>query len=149
MLRSVAHHAQHCNSLTPTGIWRAKVNSGGMHGGHTQDRDPELPRPPIGAGIVLADELEYGLEPHRITRFLHSLGAKLAPPLMQSFLTTHSPVALRELNGGQLFVIRPTAAGHQVLTVGTDQDAQSTIRLYPEAYLASSVIACEGALLSV
>lgn len=98
-----------------------------------------------GAGIVLADELEYGLEPHRITRFLHSLGAKLAPPLMQSFLTTHSPVALRELNGGQLFVIRPTAAGHQVLTVGTDQDAQSTIRLYPEAYLASSVIACEGA----
>lgn len=96
------------------------------------------------ASIVLSDELEYGLEPHRITRFLGSLGAKEAAPL-QVFLTTHSPVALRELSGGQLFVLRIGPRGHEVRMVGIDNDIQSTIRLYPEAFLASSVIVCEGA----
>jgi len=96
------------------------------------------------ASIVLSDELEYGLEPHRITRFLGSLGAKEAAPL-QVFLTTHSPVALRELSGGQLFVLRLGPHGHEVRMVGIDNDIQSTIRLYPEAFLASSVIVCEGA----
>lgn len=98
-----------------------------------------------GASIVLADELEYGLEPHRITRFLGSLGAKETQPPLQAFMTTHSPVALRELSGAQLFVVRRTPEGHVVQSVGTDNDIQSTIRLYPEAFLASSVIVCEGA----
>lgn len=97
------------------------------------------------ATIVLADELEYGLEPHRITRFLGSLGAKDAQPPLQAFLTTHSPVALRELTGAQLFVVRRTLPGHEVRAVGTANDIQSAIRLYPEAFLASSVIVCEGA----
>lgn len=94
--------------------------------------------------IVLSDELEYGLEPHRIARFLGSLGAKEAAP-PQAFLTTHSPVALRELSGGQLFVLRRCLHGHEVRMVGTDNETQSTIRLYPEAFLAGSVIVCEGA----
>lgn len=98
-----------------------------------------------GATIVLADELEYGLEPHRITRFLGSLGAKETRPPLQAFLTTHSPVALRELSGAQLFVVRHKPEGHVVQPVGTDDDMQSTIRLYPEAFFASSVIVCEGA----
>ena len=96
------------------------------------------------ASIVLSDELEYGLEPHRIARFLGSLGAKEDAPL-QAFLTTHSPIALRELSGGQLFVLRRCVQGHALRMVGTDSDIQSTIRLYPEAFLASSVIVCEGA----
>ncbi len=96
------------------------------------------------ASIVLSDELEYGLEPHRIARFLSSLGAKEAEPL-QVFLTTHSPVALRELSGGQLLVLRSGSHGHEARPVGTDDGMQSTIRLYPEAFLAGSVIVCEGA----
>jgi hypothetical protein len=96
------------------------------------------------ASIVLSDELEYGLEPHRIARFLGSLGAKEDAPL-QAFLTTHSPIALRELSGGQLFVLRRGLQGHEIRMVGTDNDIQSTIRLYPEAFLAGSVIVCEGA----
>ena len=94
--------------------------------------------------IVLSDELEYGLEPHRIIRFLTSLGSKDAQPL-QAFLTTHSPVALRELSGSQLFVLRPVNGNHQVVCVGADDEFQSTIRLYPDAFLATSVIVCEGA----
>lgn len=96
------------------------------------------------ASIVLSDELEYGLEPHRIARFLGSLGAKELAPL-QAFLTTHSPVALRELSGSQLFLLRSCPHGHEARMVGTDNDIQSTIRLYPEAFLAGSVIVCEGA----
>jgi len=104
-----------------------------------------LQRKVIGnASIVLSDELEYGLEPHRIARFLVSLGAKDANP-QQVFLTTHSPVALRELSGDQLFVLRGDAHGHEAQPVGTDDGMQSTIRLYPEAFLAKSVIVCEGA----
>ncbi|MDP5451036.1 AAA family ATPase [Pseudomonas aeruginosa] len=97
------------------------------------------------ATIVLADELEYGLEPHRIARFLGSLGAKEAAAPLQVFLTTHSPVALRELSGGQLFVLRRGPFGHEARLVGADNDIQSTIRLYPEAFLAGSVVVCEGA----
>jgi putative ATP-dependent endonuclease of the OLD family len=95
------------------------------------------------ATIILLGELEYGLEPHRIIRLLSSLGAKERDPPLQVFMTTHSPVALRELSGDQLFVVRPDAS--DVLPVGTAHDIQSTIRLYPDAFLSRSVIVCEGA----
>ncbi|KAF0162386.1 MAG: SMC domain-containing protein [Rhodocyclaceae bacterium] len=97
------------------------------------------------ASIVLSDELEYGLEPHRIARFLGSLGAKEVAAPMQVFLTTHSPVALRELSGGQLFVLRRGPQGHEARLVAADDGIQSAIRLYPEAFLAGSVVVCEGA----
>ena len=43
--------------------------------------------------ILLVDELEHGLEPHRIIRFLGSLGAKEENPALQVFMTSHSAVA--------------------------------------------------------
>jgi len=95
--------------------------------------------------IVLIDELEYGLEPHRILRLLGSIGAKEDPPPLQAFITTHSPVAIRELRGDQLFVVRKSQARHTATMVGADDPIQGTIRLYPEAFLAPSVIVCEGA----
>lgn len=96
--------------------------------------------------IILIDELEHGLEPHRIIRLLGSLGAKEKDPPLQVFMTTHSPVALRELYASQLFVVRPAADRHEVLAVGGGgDDIQSTLRLYPDAFLASSIIVCEGA----
>jgi hypothetical protein len=95
--------------------------------------------------IILIDELEHGLEPHRIIRLLGSLGAKEKKPPLQVFMTTHSPIALRELAGSQLFVTRSTNDKHDVLIVGTTDDIQSAIRKYPDAFLAPSVIVCEGA----
>ena len=97
------------------------------------------------SSIILIDELEYGLEPHRIIRLLGSLGAKEAPPPLQVFMTTHSPVALRELSGNQLFVTRGAMERHEARVVGNADGMQSTIRLYPDAFLASSVVVCEGA----
>ncbi len=97
------------------------------------------------APIVLVDEVEYGLEPHRLMRLLDSLGAKEATPPVQAFLTTHSPVALRELSGHQLFVTRRHLGAHSVTVAGTSDEIQSTLRTDPEAFLAKSVIVCEGA----
>ncbi|MBX5461582.1 MAG: AAA family ATPase [Steroidobacteraceae bacterium] len=97
------------------------------------------------SSIILIDELEHGLEPHRIIRLLDSLGAKETPPPLQVFMTTHSPVALRELSGNQLFVTRASPARHEVRVVGIEDGIQSTIRLYPDAFLAPKVIVCEGA----
>lgn len=97
------------------------------------------------ATIALIDEVEYGLEPHRLARLLDSLGAKDTSLPLQVFMTSHSPVAIRELSGDQVFVIRDLACQHTVRPVGVTDDVQSTLRADPEAFLAKSVIVCEGA----
>jgi putative ATP-dependent endonuclease of the OLD family len=97
------------------------------------------------ARIILVDELEYGLEPHRIIRLLGSLGAKEKTMPLQVFMTTHSPVALCELSGEQLFVLRYGKDEHIVHSVGAADDVQGTIRVCPNAFLATAVIVCEGA----
>ena len=97
------------------------------------------------ASIILIDEIEHGLEPHRIIRLINSLGAKEVNPPLQVFMTTHSPVALRELSAKHLYVLRRGDGRHEVLNVGSHDDMQSTIRACPESFLAPSVIVCEGA----
>ena len=95
------------------------------------------------SSMLLVDELEHGLEPHRIIRFLGSLGAKEQEAPLQVFMTTHSPVVLRELSADQLMVLREVDGKHDSLPV--DPEIQGTIRTHPEAFLATSVLVCEGA----
>tara|TARA_R110000772_G_scaffold171189_1_gene283203 strand:- start:3739 stop:5472 length:1734 start_codon:yes stop_codon:yes gene_type:complete len=95
------------------------------------------------SSILLVDEVENGLEPHRIIRLIGSLGAKTSPPPQQVFATTHSPVVLRELAVDQLKILRKTADGHLPLEVPAG--GQGTLRSFPEAFLAPSVLICEGA----
>ena len=96
------------------------------------------------ASIILVDEIEHGLEPHRIIRLVSSLGAKETTPPLQVFMTTHSPVALCELSAGQLYVLRRTAYGHEARNIGSHLVMQKTVRACPEAFLAPAVIVCEG-----
>ena len=96
------------------------------------------------SAVVLVDEVEHGLEPHRICRLLHSLGAKEANAPIQAFMTTHSPVVLRELSSDQLFVLRRTGNGHEARQVGAEDAMQGTVRACPEALLAPCVIVGEG-----
>ena len=99
------------------------------------------------SSVLLVDEFEYGLEPHRIIKFLDSLGAKehkVQPPL-QVFMTTHSPTALRELSTEQLYILRHDDDKHHCIYFGEEDDVQGTIRRFLEAFLGSAILVCEGA----
>lgn len=102
-------------------------------------------RAAIQSTISLVDELEYGLEPHRIMRLLNSIGAKAELPPMQVFATSHSPVVIRELGATQIAIVRNSQGKHIVQSVPDPSNMQGTIRLYPDALLAPSVLVCEGA----
>lgn len=97
------------------------------------------------ASIALVDEVEYGLEPHRLARLLDSLGAKDDGELLQTFMTSHSPVALRELTADQVFVVRLQLDRHRVRRVGAVDAIQGMLRKNAEAFLAKSIVVCEGA----
>lgn len=98
------------------------------------------------ASCLLVDEVEHGLEPHRVISLLHSLGSKEAEPPLQLFMTTHSAVAVRELSGDQLVIVRKVGGEqHQMRLVSSENAVQGVARLYPEAFLARTVIVCEGA----
>ncbi len=97
------------------------------------------------SAVVLVDEVEHGLEPHRIARFLLALGAKDKDPATQVFMTTHSPVVLRELDADQIHVVRRTDS-HRLLWAGHQDDGfQGPLRRSAEAFLGTSVLVCEGA----
>jgi putative ATP-dependent endonuclease of the OLD family len=128
-------------------------------------------RASAAAQIALIDEVEHGLEPYRIVRLLHMVGSKQPNVARQVFMTTHSPVVLRELEASQLFVVRPPAApagrrapvaqavaedagaeargqpalaNHTVAPAGADEAAQATLRACAEAFLSPAVLICEG-----
>lgn len=98
-----------------------------------------------GSAIVLVDEVEHGLEPHRIIRFLNSLGAKDSEPSLQVFMTSHSPVVVRELGLTPLMIARRGNHGPDLKRAADHPELQGTARLFPEAFLAKSVLVCEGA----
>ncbi len=105
---------------------------------------------PDGA-IVLIDEVEHGLEPHRIRRLIRNLQQGLAPgpaatgepKLGQVIMTTHSAIPLFELQHEHIRVLRPEGGRTVVLCPG--KEAQGVLRTVPSAFLASKVLLCEGA----
>lgn len=96
--------------------------------------------------ITLFDEVEYGLEPHRVARLIKHIGEDQKG---QYFLTTHSPTVLRELSVEQLYVLHKEDAGVRVVAAaGKALDGlniQGHIRSSAEAFLSRKVIVCEGA----
>lgn len=110
----------------------------------------------LGSGkILLVDEVEHGLEPHRIHRLLGLLrDTKEASgePIVdgspaQVFMTTHSPVVIRELKVGELFTVRRNTSAIEVNAVRLgmkDDTAQRHVRSSTEAFLAPRILICEG-----
>jgi len=95
--------------------------------------------------ITLIDEFEYGLEPHRISRLLKYLKNDTAG---QYFITTHSPVVLRELTIAELFVVHSHEGAIEIVEAAQPALAgsiQGKIRKGAEAFLSRKVIVCEGA----
>jgi hypothetical protein len=102
--------------------------------------------------VALVDEIEHGLEPHRIARLLKYLknpvndGDKAPPP--QIFMTTHSLVVIRELAVQDIFTVRSKDGVTVVRSVAATSDkpetAQRHLRASPDAFLARKVLVGEG-----
>ena len=95
--------------------------------------------------VTLFDEVEVGLEPHRIARLLRHLKEDQTG---QYFLTSHSPVVLRELTVADLHIVHSAAGRTDVVTANQPAIAdaiQGKIRSSAEAFLAPKIIVCEGA----
>ncbi|WP_022731224.1 ATP-dependent nuclease [Thalassospira lucentensis] len=95
--------------------------------------------------ITLFDEVEVGLEPHRIARLLKHFKEDATG---QYFLTTHSPVVLRELNVGDLHIVHRNGGLINVVAAkkpAIAEAVQGRIRVGAEAFLAPKIVVCEGA----
>lgn len=109
-----------------------------------------------GSHIALVDEIEHGLEPHRIARLLKYLltapatnsdtGVTDASP--QIFLSTHSEVVIRELRAHDIHAVRchdgETKVKSVALAADTVDAAQRYLRSAPEAFLAKRILVGEG-----
>ena len=86
-----------------------------------------------------------GLEPHRIARLIEHLKTDTTG---QYFLTTHSPVVLRELTVHDLHIVHCQHGRTQIVAANQPAIAdcvQGKIRAGAEAFLAPKIVACEGA----
>lgn len=91
------------------------------------------------AGIILLDEIEIGLEPHRLRHLLRRLRA---PEMGQVLMTTHSEIPLVELGASELRVVRSVGGITTVQEV--PNELQAVVRAVPEALLGRRVIVGEG-----
>lgn len=96
--------------------------------------------------VTLFDEVEFGLEPHRITRLIKHVREDKRG---QYFLTTHSPVVLRELTVSELYIVHNRAGKVEVVSAAKDgleeHEVQGKVRSSAEAFLAKKIVVCEGA----
>lgn len=97
---------------------------------------------PDGA-IVLIDELEHGLEPHRIRHALKVLRDGLGEAgLGQAILTSHAETTVVEVSCEQLAVCRRESGQVELRTPAAA--LQRMIRRVPEAFLSRRILVCEG-----
>lgn len=96
--------------------------------------------------ITLFDEVEFGLEPHRIARLIKHIRED---QVGQYFLTTHSPIVLRELSVKELYITHNNSGVVQIISASDknleEHEVQGKIRSSAEAFLAKKVAICEGA----
>jgi len=95
--------------------------------------------------MLLIDEVEHALEPHRIRHLLRKfqeLACLDNPSAGQVVMTSHSPTVVVELASEKLCVVRSEKGKTHVREVGSI--LQSTARSVPEALLGRKVLVCEG-----
>lgn len=95
--------------------------------------------------LLLIDEVEHGLEPHRIRHLLRLFQQEADSDTStggQVIMTSHSHTTVVELKSENLYVVRSEDGITTVKQVGSD--LQSIARKVPEAFLGRKVILCEG-----
>jgi hypothetical protein len=104
-----------------------------------------------GRSMVSIDEIESGLDPHRLANLIRHLLQQADTEKIQVIFTTHSPLVVESLGWRQLFVVRSadgatTATGVPEDLVDDDVNTvQSIVRAAPSALLARRVVVGEGA----
>ena len=96
-----------------------------------------------GKNIALIDEIEVGLEPHRIRGLIY----KLKNSNQQIFATTHSSVVIRELSisDNELYICRRDTEGNVSLeSLSVVPEIQGEVRFNAEAFLGRKIVGCEG-----
>ena len=104
----------------------------------------------VGANVVLIDEVETGLEPHRLAHLLNLL-RKRADDGAQVIMTTHAPLVIEDFGTNGLAIVRCTVDGKVTIkevpekVASLDGDAmQKMIRSGPSAMLARQITVVEG-----
>lgn len=100
-----------------------------------------------GGSIIAIDEIEHGLEPHRLAGTLQYLKGRALREVLQVIATTHSPVAVETLSAEDLVIVRSGLDGSVTChSVPADLDnVQGTIRSASAALLGRRVLVGEGA----
>ncbi len=102
--------------------------------------------------IVLVDEIENGLEPHRIIGAIAQLkadqdiSAAADRPVGQVLMTTHSDVAIAETGPERLRVVQMTRPGRQatVLAPTALEPIRVLLRFTPRALFSKRILVTEG-----
>jgi hypothetical protein len=96
-------------------------------------------------GILLIDEIEHALEPHRLKYLLRILCGNIKKQSYgQVFMTTQCPATLEELEADSLYCVRYDDAAKASQAIRVDRDIQGTVRRTPEGFLSPNVVVCEG-----
>lgn len=90
--------------------------------------------------LVLMDEIERGLEPHRLRHLILILRRMMEQYNSQAIIATHSPTTIVEIGGFGVYRVRNENGEVKVEKVS---DA-SKIRTEPEGFFINDVILCEG-----
>ncbi|OYO02624.1 ATP-dependent nuclease [Enemella evansiae] len=97
--------------------------------------------------IITIDEIEHGLEPHRLAQAIHRLRQRTEANKLQIIMTTHSPVAVTTLRAEDIEVVHADGGGNTTCrSVPSDLDnVRGTLRSAPDALLGRRVMVGEGA----
>lgn len=98
-----------------------------------------------GGDILLVDEVEHGLEPHRLLHLLNRVKQRAMDGRGQVIMTTHSPITVQALQAADMCIARSTSGDTTVLPVpDAVNEIQGALRSCPAAVLSRKVIICEG-----
>ncbi|MFN8020845.1 MAG: AAA family ATPase [Acidimicrobiales bacterium] len=101
-----------------------------------------------GTGVLLLDEVEAGLEPHRVRHLIRGLRTAQGEA-MQVFCTTHSPTVIEEAAVAELCVVRTVDGSCAITSISEgelppDDAGQALARSSPSAFLSRRIAVMEG-----
>lgn len=100
--------------------------------------------------VVIADEIEHGLEPHRLRLLVNNLKNGVIidqEPIsikQQVFITTHSPIVVSELDNGDINVVTRDISTGSLVIKPISSELMGVVEKNSEAVFGRKIIVCEG-----